>query len=74
MVNIFTRIKRHVKSKHFLFLEVPYMCVGALWLIFAPYKYHYFVTYYILAYALIAMVVDLIDWDKVKNRDQNSDS
>lgn len=70
----FIRIKRHFKSKRFLFLEFPYMVIGALWLIFTPDKYHHWITYYILVYALIAIIVDMIDWDKIKNHDQNNDS
>lgn len=72
--SVLAKFKRHFKTKRFLYLELPYLMIGALFLIFAPYKYHHWITYFILVYALIALIVDFIDFDAIKKHDQNSDS
>ncbi|BBO00047.1 hypothetical protein [Sporolactobacillus terrae] len=71
---VFTKLKCPFKAKRFLYLELPYLVIGALWLVFAPDKYHFWITYYVLAYLFLVMICDIIDWNKVKKRNQNNDS
>lgn len=72
---LFTRLKQHFTSRSFLYADLPYLMIGAIFLMFTPYKYHGWIVYYILAYVPISIVINVLDWDKIrKKHNQNSGS